>query len=65
MIKCINLANSTFNLYLLYIKLAQNKKQFMRLVLMEGEKRQYSMHTSLFLYVGNFILFCKLCHYIM
>ena len=32
---------------------------------MEGEKRQYSMHTSLFLYVGNFILFCKLCHYIM
>ena len=33
--------------------------------LMEGEKRHYSMHTSLFLYVGNFILFCKLCHYIM
>ena len=32
---------------------------------LEGEKRQYSMHTSLFLYVGNFILFCKLCHYIM
>ena len=29
---------------------------------MEGENRQYSMHTSLFLYVGNFILFCKLCH---
>ena len=32
---------------------------------MEGKKRHYSMHTSLFLYVGNFILFCKLCHYIM
>ena len=26
--KCINLANSTFNLYVLYIKLAQNTKQF-------------------------------------
>ena len=24
---------------------------------MEGKKRHYSMHTSLFLYVGNFILF--------
>ena len=32
---------------------------------MEGKKRHYSMHTSMFLYVGNFILFCKLCHYIM
>ena len=32
---------------------------------MEGQKRHYSMHTSLFLYFGNFILFCKLCHYIM
>ena len=32
---------------------------------MGGENRHYSMHTSLFLYVGNFILFCKLCHYIM
>ena len=32
---------------------------------MEGKKRHYSMHTSLFLYVGNLILFCKLCHYIM
>ena len=32
---------------------------------MGGESRHYSMHTSLFLYVGNFILFCKLCHYIM
>ena len=31
--KCINLANSTFNLYALYIKLAQNTKQFRRLVL--------------------------------
>ena len=31
--KCINLANSTFNLYVLNIKLAQNTKQFMRLVL--------------------------------
>ena len=30
---CINLANSTFNLYVLYIKVAQNTKQFMRLVL--------------------------------
>ena len=30
--KCINLANSTFNLYV-YIKLAQNTKQFRRLVL--------------------------------
>ena len=31
--KCINLANSTFNLYVIYIKLAQNTKQFMSLVL--------------------------------
>ena len=31
--KCINLANSTFNLYVLYTKLAQNTKQFRRLVL--------------------------------
>ena len=31
--KCINLANSTFNLYVLYMKLAQNTKQFRRLVL--------------------------------
>ena len=31
--KCINLANSTFNLYLLFIKLAQNTKPFRRLVL--------------------------------
>ena len=31
--KCIHLANSTFNLYVLYIKLAQNTKQFRRLVL--------------------------------
>ena len=31
--KCINLANSTFNLYVLYIKLAKNIKQFSRLVL--------------------------------
>ena len=30
--KCINLANSTFNLYVLYIKLAQNTKQFRKLV---------------------------------
>ena len=30
--KFINLANSTFNLYVLYIKLAQNTKQFCRLV---------------------------------
>ena len=30
--KCINLANSTFNLYVLYIKLAQNTNQFKRLV---------------------------------
>ena len=30
--KCINLANSTFNLYVLKIKLAQNTKQFRRLV---------------------------------
>ena len=30
--KCINLANSTFNLYVLYTKLAQNTKQFRRLV---------------------------------
>ena len=33
MTKCINLANSTFNLYVLYIKLAQNTKQYRRLVL--------------------------------
>ena len=31
--KSINLANSTINLYVLYIKLAQNTKQFRRLVL--------------------------------
>ena len=31
--KCINLANSTFNLYVLYIELAQNIKEFRRLVL--------------------------------
>ena len=31
--KCINLANSTFNLSVLYIKLAQITKQFRRLVL--------------------------------
>ena len=31
--KCIKLANSTFNLYVLYVKLAQNIKQFRRLVL--------------------------------
>ena len=31
--KCINLANSTFNLYVLYNKLAQNTKQCRRLVL--------------------------------
>ena len=31
--KCTNLANSTFNLYVLYIKLAQNIKQSRRLVL--------------------------------
>ena len=30
--KCINLANSTFNLYVLHMKQAQNAKQFMRLV---------------------------------
>ena len=30
--KCINLANSTLNLYVLYIKLAQNTKQFRRFV---------------------------------
>ena len=31
--KCINLANFTYNLYVLYIKLAQNTNQFRRLVL--------------------------------
>ena len=31
--KCMNLANFTFNLYLLYIKLAQKTKRFRRLVL--------------------------------
>ena len=31
--KCINFANSTFNLYVLYIKLAQNTKQCRRLEL--------------------------------
>ena len=31
--KCINLANSTFNLYVLNIKLEQNTKQCRRLVL--------------------------------
>ena len=31
--KCINHANSTFNLYILYIKLAQNTKHLRRLAL--------------------------------
>ena len=31
--KCINLNNFTFNCYVLYNKLAQNTKQFKRLVL--------------------------------
>ena len=31
--KCIDLANSTFNLYVLFITLAQNTQQFRRLVL--------------------------------
>ena len=31
--KCINLTNSTFYLYVLYNKLAQNTKQFRKLVL--------------------------------
>ena len=31
--KSIKIANSIFNLYVLYIKLAQNTKQFRRLVL--------------------------------
>ena len=31
--KCLNLANSNFNPYVLYIKLAQNTQQFKRLVL--------------------------------
>ena len=31
--KCTNLANSTYNLHVLYIKLTQNTKQFRRLVL--------------------------------
>ena len=31
--KSINLVNSTFNLYVFYIKLAQNTNQFKRLVL--------------------------------
>ena len=31
--KCINLANSTFNLYLFYNKLAQDTKQFRSLFL--------------------------------
>ena len=31
--KCIKLANSTLNLYVLYIKIKQNIKQFRRLVL--------------------------------
>ena len=31
--KCIKLAISTFNLYVLYVKLAKNIKQFRRLVL--------------------------------
>ena len=31
--KYVNLANSTFNLYVLYIKVAQNTTQFRRLVL--------------------------------
>ena len=30
--KCINLTNSTFNLYVLYNKLGQNTKQLRRLV---------------------------------
>ena len=31
--KCLNIANSTFNLYALFIKQAQNTKQVRRLVL--------------------------------
>ena len=31
--KCINLTNSNFNIYVLFNKLAQNTKQFKRLVL--------------------------------
>ena len=30
--KCISIANSAFNLYVLYIKLVQSTKQFRRLV---------------------------------
>ena len=33
MTKCISLANATFNLFVLYIKLAQNTKQVRRFVL--------------------------------
>ena len=31
--KCLNLANSTFNLYVRYINLAQNTEQLRRMVL--------------------------------
>ena len=50
---CINLANSTFNLYVLYIKLAQNTKQFRRLVLEDFisysvEKAFYGLRSWVF-----------------
>ena len=59
--KCINLANSTFNLYVLYIKLAQNTKRFRKLVL---ENFITVMHFSfgrkviLWAYIGLGFLGC-------
>ena len=61
--KCINLTNSTFNLYVLYIKLAQNKKQFRRLVLenfitaihfLFGRKAYYGLGPWAFGLLNNF-----------
>ena len=47
------------------LKLWNTTDIFIKMSIMEFNFRRYSMHTSLFLYVGNLILLCKLCHYIM
>ena len=65
--KCINLANSTFNLFVLYIKLAQNTKQRRRLVLenfitaihfLFGKKAFYGLRPWVF---GLLNIFTPLC----
>ena len=49
--KCINLANSTFNLYVLYIELAQNTKPFRRVIL----ENFITVINFLFGRIGNFM----------